>query len=521
MNIKTCICGREMVAAIFNYYCPDDNCATNRTVAKEEPEAGPKINVDFKNKAGWEELKDDRSGGRFNKEVQQEAAQMMGTGPDWPEIELRILAQHVSPRREGETANDFGERIHAMLAKFHINTTTGRFRTDQPNIGSAPSYDRCSRCQGTRVFRDYRGYEYNCSCTSPTGRTTRRDPVSYTSFGRPRRLSSPPPQHWADILRASLYNTPFGGEGKVTQDHHYTPEEGHVSFDIEGMPWSKEPRTVMGVDFGVEPSVVAYHLVNTVHDAFEMEVDVHTLEAMKIFGRTRPEDVTPKERKAAKTATFGELYRDQGTALDDVRARTHKLEDLRTRIRKEDLGGERERAALAEAQVKKEIDDKKRIKDYRSRFTSTIPKMTEERADEFMLRAMEWPKTIRIVSGGWGAREEGDTNNSTLLGVMSLIRVPSADRGMFAEYDYVMVSPVQCRFACNLYRGDTARFSAKLRKRDYGMSDDEKRAAKGHVRDIELCFQEDLLRLNRGRRRPRSPTEAETALYKSLLTGEE
>ena len=48
--------------------------------------------------------------------------------------------------------------------------------------------------------------------------------------------------------------------------------------------------------------------IDSMMDAFNNNIDVHTKTAMDLFGRDKPEDVTPQERRRAKTVNFGILY---------------------------------------------------------------------------------------------------------------------------------------------------------------------------------------------------------------------
>ena len=48
--------------------------------------------------------------------------------------------------------------------------------------------------------------------------------------------------------------------------------------------------------------------IDSMMDAFNNNIDVHTKTAMDLFGREKPEDVTPQERRRAKTVNFGIVY---------------------------------------------------------------------------------------------------------------------------------------------------------------------------------------------------------------------
>lgn len=48
--------------------------------------------------------------------------------------------------------------------------------------------------------------------------------------------------------------------------------------------------------------------IDSMMDAFNNNIDVHTKTAMDLFGKETPEDVTPQERRRAKTVNFGIVY---------------------------------------------------------------------------------------------------------------------------------------------------------------------------------------------------------------------
>lgn len=48
--------------------------------------------------------------------------------------------------------------------------------------------------------------------------------------------------------------------------------------------------------------------IDSMIDAFRNNIDIHTKTAMDLFGREKPEDVTPQERRRAKTVNFGIVY---------------------------------------------------------------------------------------------------------------------------------------------------------------------------------------------------------------------
>ena len=449
---KTCICGKTMVAAIFDFYCPDNNCPTNR---KEPNPSLTEVTglVKMVNEALTEH------GFPRTVEEAQRAFDIETTDPatgrpptsqiDYGGLELRVLAHFYPEFREelrllhqqGADKNTIGELAHKYMAKMlSERKATRRFSFGTPYY--APDY-------------------------------TPLPPIDPAVRGTIRKMMEKAKALVSQGISANLYATwpaygaPLYGkpdlDDRVLQSSDYTPEEGF--------------KTAIGL-----------HL----HDEIVYETDIHTANAMKMFGIARPEDVTSDQRRAAKNSAFVELYGRR--PIQELRFATEKTssDTLLSLSRKEDryLANQHE--------------------EVRTRHCDS---------HLYMKRMLEWPKTMRVVEGGWGTRDDNDENmertdhTEKVVAVMTLNDVPLNDLGEVALYDYIGVHPFTFRCMVRM-RHVNGHFGAKF---DFVRSREAKNVLYHYKSDIEICFTEDRLRLSRGRRTARQPTAAERAYYRELV----
>jgi hypothetical protein len=562
---KTCICGREMVAAIFDYYCPDDNCPTNKKAVEERQ--AKEFERDLQYAIGraeahgvpTENLKRlTFEGGKFN-EVQREAAEMLGRIRKLPRPDVSVhFPASKTPIQSGasDMFSVFSERTFSSLelrvltelslrmcgnceGKRWEVTVTGRYvpcpqcnwtgllgrHSTEVAARIHEALDKAKR-QGVIVDRNYL-LNLGIDPSDMVSDRGRSKSLSFTDgwypFGGAKPMYTPEEQaeknklleEMKDIVRAvGPLSIDPPSLPKTWAETHYTPVDGithevlpdYAAADAQFVMHVAKKRIEGGAEvayFDIEGTHLneAYvkRLGMFIHDQIEYEVDVHTLCAMEMFNIFRPEDVTEEQRRAAKTESFAKIY--------------GRRQFVGSPMPYEPTEAEFERKKNALKNHVADIQQAAQRVQRRERYTRPTD------ADMYMSNAMKWPKTMRVVLDGWGEDEKKE--DCRLIGVLSLNNVSTRDLGMVAVYDYVTVTPRSHRTSVQVTRPASGAHYRAQHKHSRYEDPEVKRIIRPHLRDIETCFAEDHLRVERGRRSVRNPNEAEIALYEKLMRQEQ
>lgn len=220
--------------------------------------------------------------------------------------------------------------------------------------------------------------------------------------------------------------------------------------------------------------------------------DIHTRNAVRMYG-VPPEQVTPEQRRNAKTVFYAKLYGNL-SGSPSLRAMEERVDSALKQINAKITV---DPTYLLHARELPALQPGKETKDCPG---CEMEDSQKKRAAIYEEQAALWPNTMRVLARGEDRKlSYKDKTGSILAGVLSLVEVPAKYGGRYAIYDYVaFAEPQSARCRIRAWRVGSQEHWQEARPRfqksDLGVSNHSFRAslAFADLRDEEKLKEHHL-----------------------------